>query len=58
MISLMHPYVQAWVGITLIAVSIIILIAFWASRNEQFKDQKRANSLPLESGIPEDDEKK
>ena len=30
---------------------ISLIVLFWALRNDQFKDQKRARFLPLEGGI-------
>ena len=53
----MDAIVQFWIGFTLIAVSGIAVVIGWALKNGQFRDQDRARHLPLESYIPEDDEK-
>ncbi len=53
----MDAIVQFWIGFTLIAVSGIAVVIGWAFKNGQFNNQERARHLPLESYIPEDDEK-
>ncbi len=53
----MDAIVQFWIGFTLIAVSGIAVVIWWAFKSGQFNDQDRARHLPLESYIPEDDEK-
>lgn len=53
----MDEIIQFWIGFTLIAVSGIAAVIWWALKNGQFHDQDRARHLPLESYIPEDDVK-
>ncbi len=53
----MDAIVQFWIGFTLIAVSGIAVVIWWAVKSGQFRDQDRARHLPLESYIPEDDVK-
>jgi len=53
----MDAIVRFWIGFTLIAFSGILAVIGWALKNHQFSSQDRARHLPLESYIPEDDEK-
>ena len=55
-IILMSAFLKFWIGFTMIAVSAILLVVFWAISNKQFSDQDRARYLPLESHIPEDED--
>lgn len=52
----MDAIIQFWFGFTLIAVSGIAVAIGWAVKNHQFKNSKRAENLPLESGIPDEDD--
>lgn len=50
--------VYLWIGFLLLMLAGIAGVFWWAVRNRQFADQERARYLPLESGIPEDEEGK
>jgi len=52
----MDAIIRFWIGFALIAVSAIAVAIGWALKNHQFSNPKRAENLPLESYIPEDDD--
>ncbi len=54
----MDAVIQFWIGFALIAGSGIVVAIGWAIKNHQFSNSKRAENLPLESEIPDEDEKK
>lgn len=45
------PYFIAYIAVGL---TLSLVVFFWALRNGQFQDQKRARFLPLEAGRTED----
>ena len=47
-----------WILFTAIGLAAMIAALVWAVRSRQFSDQERARHLPLESGIPPDEEKR
>ncbi len=49
----MSPIVRIWISYTLIVLAIIFIVIIWAIKNKQFRDQKKASHLPLESYVPE-----
>jgi nitrogen fixation-related uncharacterized protein len=53
----MDELIRFWIGFTLIAVSGIAAAIGWAIKNHQFSSSKRAENLPLESSIPDENEK-
>jgi nitrogen fixation-related uncharacterized protein len=46
-----------WVTVTVVAVLGVIAVLVWAVRTRQFSGQDRARYLPLESYIPEEENK-
>ena len=46
----------SWIVTTVIGTAAAIAAFIWGLRRGQFGDQQRARRLPLDSGIPSDDE--
>ena len=51
------PFIRIWISFTLVTLTIIFVVILWAIKNKQFRNQKKANHLPLESYIPEENNK-
>jgi hypothetical protein len=45
-----------WITVTIVILLGLTAILVWAVRTRQFSNQDHARYLPLESGIPEEDE--
>ena len=56
MTMLADTFFMAWMLMTLLTTGAIGAVALWAFRAGQFSRQDHARHLPLQAGIPSDDE--